>query len=101
MIQMIEEKTLLEVLEKWNLWHHDINMGVERKQYVENILSLIDRKEVLVLTGIRRSGKSTIMKQVMAALLKKGISREQLFYLNLEDYNFMQFLSVELLEFIY
>jgi predicted AAA+ superfamily ATPase len=34
-----------------------------RKKYVDELLLLKDKKYIKVLTGIRRSGKSTILKQ--------------------------------------
>ena len=97
---MIDEKSLMTILDRWNLWAQKIDIGVIRNEYIENILPFISRKEVIVLKGIRRCGKSTLMKQLMDAIFKKGVSKPQLLYLNLEDYNLAPFLSVELLEFI-
>ncbi len=95
---MISEDVLFEVLNKWNCWSKELNIGIDRPKYVSKISKFIERKEVLVLTGIRRCGKSTIMKQLMYSLIKKGISREQLLYLNLEDFNFAQYYSLELFD---
>lgn len=97
---MIDEDSLMGVLDRWNAWNRQISTGVLRTQYVDEILKFMDRKEVIVLKGIRRSGKSTIMKQLMAVLIKKGILQHQILYLNLEDYNLSPFLSLELLEFV-
>lgn len=41
---------------------------------------------IKVIVGIRRSGKSTLMKQIIDELRSQGISQEQIIYLNFEDY---------------
>lgn len=97
---MIDEQSLLSVLDRWNLWNREINTGVARNKYLEEITPFLNRKEVIVLKGIRRCGKSTLMKQLMMSLLRTRVSKEQLLYLNLEDYNLSEFLSLELIEFV-
>ena len=98
---MIDKQSLLSVLDRWNTWKQQPDAGVIRRKYVEQIAPFLERKEVIVLKGIRRCGKSTLMKQLMMSLLKKGVSKEQLLYLNLEDYNLSPFLTMDLLEFVF
>ncbi|MFN2258190.1 MAG: AAA family ATPase, partial [Desulfuromonadaceae bacterium] len=64
-------------------------------------MSQVDTKEIVVLKGVRRCGKSTLLAQVMAALLSKGVKPEQLLRVNLEEPLFGAEASVELLEQIY
>ena len=42
-------------------------------------------RKALVFTGMRRSGKTWFLYQIMNALEKKGVKREKLLYLNFED----------------
>src|SRR3989344_8123212 len=95
----METETILNVLKRWNLWESDIDTGITREKYLQEIYPYLERKEVLVLKGIRRSGKSTIMQQLMKELIKRGkVGKEQLLYLNLEDYNFAQNLKISLFD---
>ena len=95
----MEKETILNVLKRWNLWESDIDTGITREKYLQEIYPYLERKEVLVLKGIRRSGKSTIMQQLMKELIKKEkVGKEQLLYLNLEDYNFAQNLKISLFD---
>ena len=55
----MDKATIIEVLEQWNLWDREMDTGVPRVRYIKKIYPYLDRKEVLVLKGIRRSGKST------------------------------------------
>lgn len=41
--------------------------------------------KVVILTGIRRSGKTSLLFEAMARLLAVGVSRSRIVYLNLED----------------
>lgn len=51
----------------------------QRKNYIEKIKPFIDKPIIKVLTGIRRSGKSTIMLMVIEELKKIGIKETQIF----------------------
>jgi predicted AAA+ superfamily ATPase len=89
---------ILDILKKWNPWEKKLQTGIKRKEYVEKIISFIDRKEVIVLKGIRRSGKSTLLRQAIAELIKKGIDKKQILYINLEDYGFADKLNIGLFD---
>jgi uncharacterized protein len=65
---------------------------IYRSYYVNDIFQYINRKEIIVLKGIRRCGKSTIMHQLM-----KKIGADCV-YVNLDDYRLLEYLSIELLE---
>lgn len=58
---------------------------VERKEYLEALLSWKDEQVIKVVTGIRRCGKSTLLAQFQQRLLKDGISSEQIVSVNFEE----------------
>jgi predicted AAA+ superfamily ATPase len=95
---MISDLKLLETLKKENLWDKEIDTGIERSIYLRELQQYITRKEIIVLKGIRRCGKSTIMKQLMKRLIKQNVSKEQLLYINLESYELRNSHSIELFE---
>ena len=88
----------IEILKRWNPWEKDIDSGIRREIYIKKLFPYIGRKEIIVLKGIRRSGKSTIVKQLISELIKTGIDEKQILYLNLEDYGFADNLSIELFD---
>lgn len=57
-----------------------------RELYLERIRPFYDSEMVKVLTGIRRCGKSTIMRQIMDELYERGIEERYIIYINFEDY---------------
>lgn len=58
---------------------------VERKEYLEALLSWKDEQVIKVVTGIRRCGKSTLLAQFQQRLLQDGISSEQIVSVNFEE----------------
>lgn len=52
---------------------------IERPMYVDKIMAYVDTPFVKILTGVRRCGKSTILKMIMEKLRKeKGIPDERI-----------------------
>ena len=52
---------------------------IDRPMYIEKIMAYMDTPFIKILTGIRRCGKSTILKLIMDKLQKeKGILQEQI-----------------------
>jgi len=66
--------------------------GMLRKEYLKKIESWLSRPEIIILKGIRRCGKSTILQQIASRTKKKCV------YINFDDYRFLQYLDVSLLE---
>jgi predicted AAA+ superfamily ATPase len=61
-----------------------INRGI----YLDKIIAFIDKPFVKVITGIRRSGKSTVLMLLKSELLKRGITNEQIIYINFESFSY-------------
>ncbi|MCF2611867.1 ATP-binding protein [Fusobacterium perfoetens] len=58
---------------------------IKRDLYLNKIKPFIDKEIIKVLTGIRRSGKSVMLKLLMNEILSQEVSKEQIIYLNFED----------------
>lgn len=63
---------------------------IKRELYLKQLREFIDKPVVKVLTGIRRSGKSEIMKMLKEELLLKNIAEEQIVYLNFDSFEFAE-----------
>lgn len=62
-----------------------------REQYINKIQPFIDKPVVKVITGIRRSGKSELLKMLQEMLIGKGVSQEQIVYINFESLRWAQY----------
>ena len=58
---------------------------IERTNYIEKLLGWKDEQVIKVVTGIRRCGKSTLLRQYQDALRQRGVSDEQIISINFEE----------------
>lgn len=70
---------------------------VIRELYLERIRPFYDSEMVKVITGIRRCGKSTIMRQIVDELLTRGIAEKHIIYINFEDYKYRKISTADAL----
>lgn len=70
---------------------------VTRKEYLNQLMAWKDEQVIKVVTGIRRCGKSTLLKQFQDYLLGEGISPEQIIFINFEDLDFEYLLDYKAL----
>lgn len=61
---------------------------IKRKSYISNILKFKDINIIKILVGVRRSGKTTIMKMLQDELISMGISKERIIY---KKYSLIEF----------
>ncbi len=57
------------------------------------ILQMVDSKEIITISGVRRCGKSTLLRQIIHGLMKNGIPVENILYVNFEDERLREFTS--------
>jgi predicted AAA+ superfamily ATPase len=58
---------------------------IPRPQYLKKLLGFKDKQLIKIVTGVRRSGKSTLFELYQEELLKSGVARKQIQSINLED----------------
>ena len=66
---------------------------IERKEYLEQLFSWKDEDVIKVITGIRRSGKSTLLEQFQQCLLNDGVDSSQIISINFEDADYEKLLD--------
>lgn len=58
---------------------------VQRKEYLDKLISWKDEQVIKVVTGIRRCGKSTLLELYREYLRRSGVSDKQIVTVNFED----------------
>lgn len=96
----MEKSEILEVLNDWNFWKKEIDTGVRRESIVKRIEEMSKTKEIVVITGIRRCGKSTCLQQFCKDLINSGTKKEDILIINFEDPR-LNNLNLDLLNKIY
>ena len=84
----------IEKLGEWNPWWENKELinelkGKPREKY-ESLIKSADIKEIIIILGVRRSGKSTLMYQMIDSLLSEGVKPIQILFVNLEDKKFSE-----------
>jgi uncharacterized protein len=64
---------------------------IPREIYLKKLRLLKDQDLIKVITGVRRSGKSTLLESFRNEILSSGVNNENIFYLNFEDRETLQF----------
>lgn len=70
---------------------------VQRKEYLQALLSWKDEQVIKVVTGIRRCGKSTLLKQYQQHLMENGVLPEQIISVNFEELEYEHLLDYKAL----
>lgn len=55
-----------------------------RKEYIEKLLAYKDKDLIKVVSGLRRSGKSTLLELYRGLLVKQGVGKRQIQFYNFE-----------------
>lgn len=63
-------------------------MKLKRELYLQQIRPFYESDIIKVITGVRRAGKSVLLKTIMDELNANGINDEHIIYLNLEDMDY-------------
>ena len=80
-----------ELMYEMNPWWEEeyVPEGIFRKKYLDLFEKNLDNKGIIFITGLRRVGKSTLIKQFISILLKdKKINPKRIMYLSLDAYLF-------------
>ena len=74
---------------QYNPWWEDSFQFAEakpREKYLATLRKNIDNKYIVILTGLRRVGKTTLMKLIVKQLLKQNVDSKHILYISLDDY---------------
>ncbi len=72
----------------------------KRDLYLNKLIAFQDTEPVKVVTGIRRCGKSSLLKLMVAHLLESGIAEEQILEMNFESYDYKNMTADEFYHFV-
>ena len=64
---------------------------IKRERYLKQIRPFYNQELIKVLIGIRRSGKSVILTQIIEELKENNIDENHIIYVNFEDFDFEEY----------
>lgn len=57
-----------------------------REKYLSDLRKYLENNHIIILTGLRRVGKTSLMKLIIHELLSNAIEANHIFYISLDDY---------------
>lgn len=66
---------------------------INRNEYISKLLSFKDKDLIKVVSGLRRSGKSTLLELYRQTLLQMGVHDRQIVFLNFENFELRKYLN--------
>lgn len=72
----------------------------KRDIYLNKLIAFQDTEPVKIVTGIRRCGKSSLLKLMVAHLMESGIARDQILEMNFESHEFKNMTSDTLYHYV-
>jgi len=67
----MQSDRIIEILSDWNFWDKKQETGFLREDYISQILKVIKSGKIISIIGVRRGGKSTLIKQIVKKLTEK------------------------------
>jgi len=84
----MNKQEIIEFLSKWNFWNQEIDTGIPRKDYTNKLVEFLKYDKVISIIGIRRAGKSFIIRQLVKELINTGIDKQKTLIVNFEEPEF-------------
>jgi len=78
-----------ELLHQYNpWWETDFKADelVQRTNYFKKLITSIDKRSIIFLSGLRRVGKTSLMKLLISYLIENKVESKQILYISLDDY---------------
>lgn len=78
-----------DLLYQYNPWWEDdfkLNNVIIREKYINVLTENIENKPIQFLTGLRRVGKTTLMKIIIKYMLDMNINKNHILYISVDDY---------------
>lgn len=70
-----------------------MNNFTNRKEYLEKLFAYKDKDLIKVVSGLRRSGKSTLLELFRQKLIETGVESDQIVSLNFEEFELRKYLT--------
>ncbi|MFR7563587.1 AAA family ATPase [Faecalibacillus intestinalis] len=76
-------------------------MIIERKEYLNKLITWKDKQWIKIVTGVRRCGKSVLLKMYQDYLKNNGVKESQIVAINFEDLDYEELTNYKKLNIFY
>ena len=92
---------MIDVFYQYNPWWENkftLENIIPRKKYIDLLLNNLQNNQIIFLTGLRRIGKTTLLKQIAYHLIEMNTPEKKILYVSLDDYVFKNFTLLDILD---
>ncbi len=102
LLQIMNEEQIIQILSSWNFWEKELPTGMPRI-YCKAAQRYIKSKsnKIVVISGIRRSGKTTLARQIVKNMIDRSFGTKNTLVINFEEPAFAESLDLSLLSKVY
>ncbi len=94
----MKKEEIISILSGWNFWGRGLPTGVDRITYRDRITRLLTGvNKIITVYGVRRAGKSYILRQCAYSLSSK-LGVKNILYVNFEEVGFPEILDKDFLK---
>jgi len=80
-------------------WTEDFRApGIKREDYLSKLYNLKNTKDVVLITGLRRVGKTTLMYQLIELLIKNNIDPKRILYVSLDNIALREYSILDIID---
>lgn len=94
----MKKDKIFEILNDWNFWLSPLPETFARVDYENEIAFKSTADEVIVIKGVRRSGKTTLLLNEIKRIVESGVDIKNVLFVNFEDQRFSMFDEHSLLQ---
>src|SRR3989338_1826372 len=90
-----------DLLAEYNPWwsrDYSFPAYINRPSFEQKLYDLIDKKGIVLLTGLRRVGKTTLLKRAIQQLLEQGTPSKHILYVSFDDYAVKDLSMIEVID---
>ena len=80
---------LEQIFYRYNPWweeQFELKNIISREKVLDKLKTLLSSPQIIILSGLRRIGKTTLMKCLIKYLLNTNVDPKHIFYISLDDY---------------
>jgi len=77
-------KTGLEDMNPW--WKEDFELDFKKREVYEEIKKFLPLPQIIVFTGLRRVGKTTLMLKIVEDFINKGFNPRNILYFSFDEF---------------
>jgi predicted AAA+ superfamily ATPase len=79
-------KNIVHILKYNHHWREGFTYGYEKKRELfDELIRYLNAKQIIGIIGLRRTGKTVILKQLIEHLIKQGEKRDRILYFSFDE----------------